>query len=249
MKPREGSRMKRIVESSIEKSALTNDSLFHMSRLVMLGELMACFAHDLTSPLMLIRGHLRLIGENVPANHPIRIDFDVIDRASRRIEDMTKSILDFSRKRTVQAEDCEPKALIDEALRFVQPYLQMRRIEVQVNAPAPLPRIKVDRWSLVQALVNLFQNAADAMSDSQRRVLTITLHHAMNFLRITVSDTGHGIEPGDLRHVFNPFFTTKGERGTGLGLYITRRVIEEHRGTITVEPADRGATFLISLPV
>jgi signal transduction histidine kinase len=241
--------MKRIVQGSTEKGALTNDSLFHMSRLIMLGELMACFAHDLTSPLMLIRGHLRLMGENVPANHPVRIDFDAIDRASRRIEEMTKSILDFSRKRSVRAEGCEPKALIDEALRFVQPYLQARRIEVQVNASAHLPHIQVDRWSMVQALVNLFQNAADAMSESQRRVLTVALDHAMNFLRITVSDTGHGIQPGDLRQVFNPFFTTKGERGTGLGLYIARRVIEEHRGTITVQSADCGATFIISLPV
>ncbi len=220
-----------------------------MSRLITIGELTACFAHETTNPLMLIRGHLRLIEENLPENHPIRLNFEVIDRASRRIEDMAKRLLDFSRKRKLKSERCDVSLLINESLSFVQPYLQGQNVEVQLNIDSRLPQVRLDRWRLVQALVNLFQNAADAMSQSDLRILRVSAECETGRLRISVADTGHGILPADQQRVFEPFFTTKGERGTGLGLYVTKRVVEEHGGTIRVQTTDRGATFVISLPL
>jgi two-component system NtrC family sensor kinase len=240
--------MKQIVDSSAGKT-LTADDLAHLTRLITMGELTACFAHEVTNPLMLIRGHLRMIEEQLPEGHPLRPNFDVIDRASRRIEDMTKRLLDFGRKRKMRADHCDLSELIKEALRFVQPYLQAQNVQVQLNLDSRLPRVFVDHWQMVQALVNLFQNAADAMSHSSQRLLTVSAEPDGGGLKISVADTGHGVAPGDLSRIFDPFFTTKGERGTGLGLFITRRVIEEHRGSITVQTTDRGTSFLLSLPL
>src|SRR5215831_9377940 len=93
-----------IPEYSQTRTSFTPDELLHFSRLITIGQMSACFAHEVTNPLTLIRGHLRFVEESVPADHPLRIHFDVIDRASRRIEEMSKTMLDFSRKRPRRAE-------------------------------------------------------------------------------------------------------------------------------------------------
>src|ERR1700756_5622193 len=83
------------------------DELLHFSRLITIGELSACFAHEVTNPLMLIRGHVRFVEESLAADHPLRMNFDVIARASHRIEEMARHMLDFSRKRGRRTERCD----------------------------------------------------------------------------------------------------------------------------------------------
>jgi signal transduction histidine kinase len=162
---------------------------------------------------------------------------------------MAKRMLDFSRKRTPRTEAVDVAEVISDSLRFVQPYFRTQYIDVQVHLEQKLPVIHVDRWQLVQAIVNLLQNAADAMSGSDRRALHITVRAEDGNMRIAISDTGRGILDGNLSRIFEPFFTTKGESGTGLGLYIAKQVIEQHGGTITPHTGDRGTTFVISLPL
>ncbi len=231
------------------RTSFNTQELLHFSRLITIGELSACFAHEVTNPLTLIRGHLRFVEESLPRDHPLRINFEVIDRASRRIEEMAKRMLDFSRKRTPRTEICDVAEVISDAIRFAQPYFRTQRIDVQVHLDQKLPSVAVDRWQLVQAIVNLLQNAADSMAELDKRVLAITARAEGTSMRIGISDTGTGIVAGNVTRIFEPFFTTKGERGTGLGLYITKQVIEEHRGTINVHTGDRGTTFVISLPL
>ncbi len=237
------------IETGETRTSFSTDELLHFSRLITIGELSACFAHEVTNPLMLIRGHLRFVEESLAADHPLRINFEVIDRASRRIEEMAKRMLDFSKKRTRRTEPCDIAEVISDALRFVQPYFKTRFIDVQVQLESDLPLLDIDRWQMIQAIVNILQNAADAMADLERRVLTLGARADAREMRITLSDTGKGIAASNIARVFDPFFTTKGERGTGLGLYITKQVIEEHGGTINVQTGDRGTTFVISLPL
>jgi len=158
-------------------------------------------------------------------------------------------MLYFIKKRTRRTEACDIAELISDALRFVQPYIRSRFIDVQVHLDPQLPLIDIDRGQMVQALVNLLQNAVDAMADLDRRILSITAHIDGLHLRIAISDVGRGIASANVSKVFDPFFTTKGEKGTGLGLYITKQVIEEHRGEINIQTSDRGSTFVISLPL
>jgi signal transduction histidine kinase len=231
------------------KTTFTDDELLHFSRLITIGQLSACFAHEVTNPLTLIRGHLRFIEESLAADHPLRMSFDVIDRASRRIEEMAKRMLDFSKKRTRQPESFDIADVISDALRFVQPYFRSYFIDVQVQLDPQLPPITGDRWQLVQAIVNLLQNAGDAMVGVDRRILSINAGVENEQVRIAVSDTGTGILPGNQSKIFEPFFTTKGNQGTGLGLYIAKQVIEEHRGTVDVRTSTRGTSFVISLPL
>lgn len=235
--------------SGSTRTTFSTHELMHFSRLITIGELSACFAHEVTNPLMLIRGHLRFAEEALNVDHPVRINLEVIDRASRRIEDIARRMLDFSRKRTPNNQDCDVAELISDAIRFMNPYFQNQYVDVQVQIEPHLPHAQVDRWQIVQAFVNLLQNAADAMAEREHRILTIAARTEANQMQIVISDTGAGIAPADLPRIFNAFFTTKGERGTGLGLYITKQVIEEHHGTITVQTGGLGTSFVISLPL
>ncbi|HYR86407.1 MAG TPA: ATP-binding protein [Terriglobia bacterium] len=231
------------------KMSFTPEELLPLSRLITMGELSACFAHEVTNPLMLIRGHLRFVEESLTVDHPLRINFEVIDRASRRIEEMAKRMLDFSRKRAPRTEACDIEEVISDSIRFVQPYMRAQHVDYQFHRETNLPLIDLDRWQISQAFVNLLQNAADAMADCDRRVVSITARIEGNQMRIVIADTGVGIPTVNLPFIFNPFFTSKGERGTGLGLYITKQVIDDHKGTITVQTGNRGTTFVISLPL
>jgi signal transduction histidine kinase len=238
-----------VVEKHNDDRTFTKDEMLHVSRLITLGELSTCFAHEVTNPLMLIRGHLRVIREILPADHPLRNNFDVIERASVRIEELSRRMLDFSRRRAHRTELCELAELISEAVRFVQPHFRSTCIDLQVHVDPRAAVIDVDRWQMVQALVNLFQNAADAMADVTERVLTVTAELERGQVKLVVSDTGMGIAPSIQSKIFEPFFSTKGEQGTGLGLYITKQVIEAHHGTIEVRSTGCGTSFIIGLPL
>jgi two-component system, NtrC family, sensor kinase len=237
----------KLIEDS--SAGFTTDELLHYSRLITIGELSACFAHEVNNPLTLIRGHLRFVQENLPADHPVRLNLDVIERASSRIEEMARRMLDFGKKRCRQKEFCDVPEIISEALRFVQPYIRLQFPDIRLDLDPALPPLRLDRWQIVQALVNLLQNASDAMAHVERRVLSITAYVEGTRFFLAISDTGVGIAASDAEKIFDPFFTTKGERGTGLGLYITKQVIDDHEGTIRFQSGPRGTTFVISLPL
>ena len=231
------------------RTNLTAEELLHFSRLITIGQLSACFAHEIANPLMLIKGHLRFVEESLPVDDPLRINFEVIERASRRIEETAKWLLDFSRKRIPGTEKFEVGELVSDAVRFTKPYLRIQNVDVEMQVEPGLPPVPIDRWQMIQAIVNVLQNAVDAMADVAKRVISISVGIEGNRMRIAISDTGTGIAAAHLPFIFEPFFTTKGEHGTGLGLCITRQVIEQHEGTITVQTEDSGTTFIISLPL
>jgi signal transduction histidine kinase len=237
------------LEANAETRTLSADELLHVFRLITVGEFSACFAHEVRNPLTLIRGHLRFIDEGLESDHPLRAHVESIDRASRRIEEMAKRMLDFSKKRTPRTEPCELPELIADAIRFIQPYIRTKSIEMEVQLDPQLPAIEADRWQIVQAIVNILQNAADAMAEVEHRVLSVVAGVEQDQMRIVISDSGTGISPANMSRIFEPFFTTKGDRGTGLGLYIAKQVIEEHRGTVNVATSERGTSFAIGLPL
>src|SRR5688500_7453936 len=177
-------------ENDLGELLLTQAELFHVSRLVTVGALSPCFAHEVFNPLMMIRGHLRFVEELMTDADPMRNHFEVIDRASRRIEDMARRMLDFSRKRTAQLEFCNLRDLLQDALRFVHPYMQSHTVEVELDIEPGLREIALVRWQMVQACVNLMQNAADAMAGARRRVLTISARSEGKEVVIAFADTG-----------------------------------------------------------
>jgi signal transduction histidine kinase len=236
----------------LREALMTEEGLRHISRLVTIGELALCFSHEVRTPLTCLTGHALMAQRAVPEDDPLRFHLDSVYRSSLRMKGMIDTMLNFGRIREKTSDRCAPDELIHEALRVADPYfekLKGPRIVVQVDVERGCPRVAVDRWEMVHVLVNLFNNAADAMAQSPERVLTISAHAEANEnVRFAVGDTGSGISTENAGQVFTPFFTTKGERGNGLGLYIVRNTIEHHGGSITLQSGTGGTVFTICLP-
>jgi two-component system NtrC family sensor kinase len=245
--PDRGSRL-----PELREALMSEEGLKHISRLVTIGELALCFSHEVRNPLTTLIGHAYMGQQAVPKDDPIRIHLDSITRNSLRMKGMIDSMLDFGRKREKTTDRCEPEELIREALQVVGPYFEDFKnppIVVHVDVECGCPKVAVARWEMIHVLVNLLNNAADAMVQSRQRLVTICAQReAQDMVRFGVSDTGCGIAPQDVGRVFTPFFTTKGERGNGLGLFIVRSTIEHHGGSVTVQTGSSGTAFTLCLP-
>jgi two-component system, NtrC family, sensor kinase len=238
---------------ALREALLSESGLQHISRLVTIGELALCFSHEVKSPLSVLLGSAYMMGQSLAKDDPVRIQLDDIMRSAMRMKGMTESILDFGRKRKTAKERCAIKDLVEDARSFVDPYFEEFHkppIEVRVNVSSRCPSIAVDRWQMIHVLVNLLNNAAYAMAQSRTRLIEISAQRRdRNTVSISVSDTGGGIAPEVADRVFGPFFTTKGEHGNGLGLYIVRQTVERHGGTITLQAGEAGTVFTICLPI
>ena len=223
--------------------------LIRFSRLALIGEMVACFAHEVSNPLMLVQGHLQLIEEQTPDDDPNLDNVRVAVEAAERLGSMAARMLDFRKEPSYEGPFDVSDAIAD-AHRFVRPYLNMRAVSFEFESGANIERISADRNFLIQVLINLFQNAADAMVGCPERELRVSVTSDRDRLQINVEDTGEGISTADLGRVFEPFFTTKGVLGTGLGLYIAKRIVmDELKGAITAQNGSHSTTFAITLPL
>jgi PAS domain S-box-containing protein len=137
--------------------------------------------------------------------------------------------------------------VLEETLSLIKPEVENRKIEIEVNYPDVLPKVRVDRNQIKQAFFNIIRNAFQAMPDGG--ALRVTLSHSDHFLVIAFRDTGVGIKSSDLGRVFEPYFTTKTD-GTGLGLMIVQRIVQDHGGQIEVaSKPNEGTCFTLFLPL
>ena len=216
-----------------------------------LGTLAAGIAHDLSNPLQVIRSRAELLLES-PSTTPaseMNEDLYAIHRQARRAGQIVEGFLELSRQREKAIAQVNINQLINAALLLIGDQLRKVDINVETNLSPTLPRIMGDAIALERVLINLLSNARDAMP--QGGVVMITsglLNDRPGWLHLTVADTGPGIPPDSLDKVFNLLYTTKAT-GSGLGLWLSRRIVHEHDGRIEVqsEPG-RGTTFTITLP-
>jgi signal transduction histidine kinase len=166
---------------------------------------------------------------------------------------LVANLLHFSRAGRDQVSTVNVPDEVQKAVELTEPHLRRRGVVVEPEL-YPVPDIFADRQQLRQVLLNLFTNAADAMPRGGRltpRVQTGELPPARPAVVVEVIDTGSGIPADVLARVFDPFFTTKAEgKGTGLGLPICKRIVEQHRGTLEIESeVGKGTTVRVTLPV
>ncbi len=249
------------------------EQLQQAQRLESVGRLAAGIAHDFNNILTVILGNANLARLTAPASlQPLLAE---IERGARRAAQLTKQLLAFARKSAVYMTAVDVNALVRESVSFLRETID-RRIDITMELAENLPAIQADPTQLHQVLVNLILNARDALtpyiervqqSDDIGRPLLISVmtdfvhveqvppHSFLNaspgdFVRITVHDTGAGMDKNTVEHIFEPFFTTKGPgQGTGLGLASVYGIIAQHQGWINVysEPG-RGTAFRIYLP-
>ena len=222
-------------------------NLEHLDRLASLGVLSAGLAHEIKNALVSVRTFFDLLAEQ--AQDPELTE--LAGREIRRIDTVVRQVLRGATRGESALAPLGVQTLLRESLHLLHHPIHERSIGLVLDLSAPRDRVHGDERQLRQALVNLLMNALEAMSPQGRLTVaasTIEMHGAPH-LRLTIADTGSGVAPEHLARLFSPFFTTKKE-GTGIGLAITRRIIHDHRGAITVESKiHEGTTFQIFLPL
>jgi signal transduction histidine kinase len=216
-------------------------------RLAALGEMSAVVAHEVRNPIASIAAGVEYLSKRIPEDSPHREDVAMIVGEIERVNRILEDILSVARPFQLKLSTKAMPDIMESVLRRYQAALKTKEIHViRRYGSSPVP-VRADGERMEQALSNLVLNAIEAMSAGG--ILILGLDADDRWLTITVSDTGPGIQPDVQRCIFEPFFTTK-TRGTGLGLALARRVIEEHGGSIEVasEPG-KGTTFTIQLPL
>lgn len=242
----------RVAQRTQELQSMTQQ-LWQAAKLATVGELGASIAHELNNPLTTVSLRIETLLAQTEAADPRRQALLVVEQEVERMADLVAHLLDFSRRSHPQISTVDIRVEIDNTLELINHHLRKRKVQVVRDYAQDVPQVRADRQQMRQVFLNLFTNASDAMP--QGGTLTIRVRAAADGpnerLLVEIEDNGSGIAPEDLPRIFEPFFTTKPEgQGTGLGLPICRRIIDEHRGSLQVQSRPgEGTTVRITLPV
>lgn len=222
------------------------DQLIRADRLAAMGELTAGVAHEVRNPLGVIRASVQLLEDARGDEVRIRNAAAVIKQEIDRLDKVIKALLDFGRpsKPTLVATDLGE--VLEDIVLFTNRFAKQSDVHINMVPPYDLPRVSGDPDQLKQVFLNLVTNAVQAMDDVGGEI-EISAKGDGDYVVVVVKDTGPGIEAENLPKVFDPFFTKRAE-GTGLGLTIVHRIIDEHDGHIEVESSPAGTTFTVTLP-
>jgi signal transduction histidine kinase len=235
----------RELQKSLEDLAAAHEQLVRQERLAAIGELASTIGHELRNPLGVISNALYLLHGDVSAS-PSEAAARHLATAEREVSAATvivSDLLEFARQRDPVVTDVDAVALVEEALAVLPPPTEITVVRELPTAPL---RLVGDRDMLRQVLLNLVGNAYQAMPDGG--TVTVTLADDAPGVRIAVADTGGGMTAEVRDKLFQPFFTTKA-RGVGLGLAVSKRIVDAHSGSILVDSAPgAGARFMVMLP-
>jgi signal transduction histidine kinase len=221
--------------------------MFHTEKMATIGQLTASIAHEVNNPLggvmlcfnNLTRGRL---DDRERAQH-----IEIINSGLSRIRKIMGDLLDYSRQSAMNIGQADIREVIRKGVSLLDLYSRRQKVTMEVEVPPDLPPIPMDAPKIQQVLVNLLVNAVQAMPEGGKIRISAGLDE--EYLNLLVADSGEGI-PEEIRdRIFVPFYTTKNEEGTGLGLALSKSLIEQHEGRLELLRSDKtGSVFSIRLP-
>jgi len=204
--------------------------------------------HEIRNPLTSIGGFARRVYNRLPQGDPNKKYMEMIINDVARLENMIKELLELETTAISYRELTNINDVIVEALKSFKQDLEDRGIEARTELGDNLPLISIDQEQMKMALANLVENSIEAMQN-KLKILKVTSRISDGRIEIQVSDTGKGIPKDKIKNIFDPFFTSK-TRGPGVGLTFVLKIIQEHRGTVSVESEPgKGTIFTIRLPL
>jgi PAS domain S-box-containing protein len=236
-----------------ETLAKAQAELAHVSRVATLGELTASIAHEVNQPLAAIvtsgEACLRWLDRDKPQLDGVRRGVERMIKDGRRASEVIDRLRALSKKSTLRKAQVDINDVVDDTILLIQREISTHRVVLQLELSRPLPSILGDRVQLQQVLINLLMNAIQAMDASDGRKLVIrTYLDDRGHVVCAVRDSGPGFDPDDEGRLFDAFFSTK-QSGMGMGLSISRSIIEAHGGRVWASRnAEGGATFQFALP-
>ena len=213
-------------------------------------------AHEINNPLTGVLTFTHMLLRRKDIDEEMRADLTTIARATERVRDIVKGLLDFSRQTMLAPEPTDINGLVRSAVKLVENNALVKGVNLSFAPMEGLPVLRVDRSAMQGVLLNIIMNALDATDAGGSIHVTTSLGYFAErqeekTIEISVTDTGHGIPPEHLDKIFDPFFTTKDVgKGTGLGLSVSSGIVERHGGSIHVQSTvGKGSTFTIWLPL
>ena len=250
-----------VLEASHEAHKSAQLQLIHADKLESVGLLAAGVAHEVKNPLMTLLTGIQYLREfDPPEDGEVKQLLDDMWVAVRRADSVIRGLLDYARTRELVLKEVKVNDLVDRTLAFVKHECDRKRITVTKDFEEDLPQVTMDGYKVQQVLVNLFTNAIHSMSEDGRLTVRTSCRSVQpqdEFLAsahatrdadelasevvVEVQDTGRGIPEQSMIKIFDPFFTTKpAGQGTGLGLAVSRQIMEMHGGTIDIQNYDSG---------
>jgi signal transduction histidine kinase len=222
----------------------------HAERLAGIGRLVAGVVHELNNPLTAVNMYSDVLVEKLThAGHdPADVEkVRAIHEAGMRIQRLARDLVAYAKPAGARTEPVDLAEVVEEAVRLAKPALKEHSAVLDQRL-GPTPPLEGSRSSLVQVVVNLVRNAAQAIDDGGH--VTLTLAAEDGTLKLTIADDGGGMDPEIASRAFEPFFTTKGGQGIGLGLPIVQGIVERHGGAVAlVTSPGKGTQVTVSLPV
>ena len=233
-------------DSREEIQMLHRTQMSRAEHLATLGELAAGLAHEIRNPLAGIAGVIEIIGRDLPRESPARNVLKDVRSEVLHINRIMTELLEIARPKKPDFHTGDIHATAEHAVLFAREQAHTKSVEVELVSSEGLPPIEHDSGQIHQVLLNLVLNAIQACEEHGKVRVEITQEEGN--LSIAVTDTGKGIPPEILPNIFRPFFTTKGN-GTGLGLSLARRIVEDHGGHLNVTSwLGKGSRFVVLLP-
>ncbi len=241
-------------EESLQKAyndlIAAQEQLLRSERMAAIGELVASVAHEMRSPLSSIRLNLQIIGRALGKDTVLHEHYEIAFDQVVQMERMFSDLLNYSKPLEIQKKDIPIEALIDICLKELEGELSARGIRVEKSFSPDLPPIIADPDKIEQVLLNVLKNALEASEQKGKIEISALADErgSKATATIAIADHGVGISARNLKTVFHPFFTTK-KKGTGLGLAIVKKIMDAHRGSISIESKEgEGTVVRLTLP-
>lgn len=247
----------RILEmfSALAAVAITRARLIEANlraeRLAAVGQAVAGISHHTKNILTALDASVDLVDRGLTEKNEtfVRDGWPILKRSVGRLSHVVEDMLAFSKPRTPMLEPCDIAALIRETVQSFQALIAQRDITLTTDTSGLRGPAWADAHALHQALLNLLTNAADAVPAAKGLIAITASHTGAGWLDLTVCDNGLGVPEADRERIFDPFYSTKGSKGTGLGLAVTRKIMTEHHGSVSVGTGPLGgALFTLHLP-
>jgi signal transduction histidine kinase len=229
--------------------------LFDSEKLAATGRLAASIAHEINNPLEAIKNALYLLSHKISEDDPNAKFLQIATRETDRVSRILRQMLGFYRPPRMEPTDIN--RLVEESEALIEKHLRQNHVKLENDLDASLPAVVASADQIKQVLLNLMLNAQQAMPEGGTIYVSTRLSRGADpeFLmsdsvHIQVRDTGKGIPEALLPHIFEPFFSTKEQKGTGLGLWVSRGIVQAHGGSIKLRSREgRGTTFNVALPI
>ncbi len=228
--------------------------LVEAERMAAVGQTVASMSHAIKNVAGGLEGGMFVLEKGLELENKeyLRQGWEMVRRDVERIKNLSMELLDYAKPVTINPIDADPNAPARQVHDLMASQAENSEVELQLELCDHLPAMRIDTNAIHQCLTNLVSNAIDACQDrleGEKKVIIRTLDGGGMAVRYEVEDTGHGIAPEILTRIFNSFFTTKGSRGTGIGLMATKKLVKEMGGGIMANSGvGQGATFTITIP-